>query len=490
MSLRKALMMVAVLLALGAYVYFVEFAQEKAETEQKKLLTFDMETVSDIALTYPDRAIHLKKDAAGKWQITEPLAVEADATTVDNLLNAIANAEVKRTLDEASQDGNLYGLNAPVVKFQLTLKDNKLLPVISLGKDTPVGFSVYAQREGEAKILLVPQALRLGTQKEVKDLRDRTVIAFTDDEVKKIDIQGPNKAIILNKADAGWNLEKPLEVKADDTEVRTFLSALRSMKAQDFLEQPAPELKDFGLVPPQLTVSLALGGDNAQKTILIGGEKSGGEKSGGEKSGTQGPKQRYVKRGEKNTIFVVGDWVLRDLSKDANDFRDKTVMRFAQDQAAKIEAKRPDGNGFILTRGADKKWTIDKTQEGTLKEATLGQFVTDLHELRGFEIVADNPADLSVYGLQAPLATFAVYDDSGTKLAAVSVAQKAEGENQKSFVIAEGGKTVFALRDYVFDRLNKKPADFWEKPGEKKENAPTPSIPEEGTEQGEDEEGE
>jgi hypothetical protein len=485
MSLRKALLMVTVLLALGAYVYFVEFAQEKAETEQKKLLTFDTETVSDIALTYPDRAIHLKKDAAGKWQITQPLEVEADDTTVDNLLNAIANAEVKRTLDEASQDGNLYGLNAPVVKFQLTLKDSKPLPVISLGKDTPVGFSVYAQREGEAKILLVPQALRLGTQKEVKDLRDRTVIAFTDDEVKKIDIQGPAKEIILNKADAGWSLEKPVGVKADDTEVRTFLSALRSIKAQDFLEQPAPELKDFGLAPPQLSVSLALGGDNAQKTILIGGEKSGGEKSD-----TQGPKQRYVKRGEKNTIFVVGDWVLRDLSKDANDFRDKTVMRFAQDQAAKIEAKRQDGNGFILTRGADKKWTIDKTQEGTLKEATLEQFVTDLHELRGFEIVADNPGDLSVYGLQAPLATMTVYDDSGTKLAAVSVAQKSEGENQKSVAIAEGGKTVFALRDYVFDRLNKKPADFWEKPGEKKESAPTLSVPEESTEQGEAEEGE
>src|SRR5262249_24069632 len=178
MSLRKALLMVTVLLALGAYVYFVEFAQEKAETQQKKLLTFDTETVSDIALTYPDRAIHLKKDAAGKWQITQPLEVEADETTVDNLLNAIANAEVTRTLDEASQDGTLYGLNAPVVKFQLTLKDSKPLPVISLGKDTPVGFSVYARREGEDKILLVPQALRLGTQKKVKDLRDRAVIAF------------------------------------------------------------------------------------------------------------------------------------------------------------------------------------------------------------------------------------------------------------------------------------------------------------------------
>ncbi|MBI3796835.1 MAG: DUF4340 domain-containing protein [Deltaproteobacteria bacterium] len=485
MSLRKALLMVAVLFALGAYVYFVEFAQEKAETAQKKLLTFDAETVTDLTLTYPDRAVHLKKDAAEKWQITQPLEVEADETTVSNLLNAIANAEVNRTLDETSQDGSLYGLNAPVVKFQLTLKDGKPLPVISLGKDTPVGFSVYAQREGEAKILLVPQALRLGTQKEVKDLRDRTVLAFTNEEVKKIAVHGPDQEILLSKADSGWNIEKPLEVKADDTEVLTFLSALRNIKAQDFIEQPTQDLKDLGLAPPQLTVSLVLGGDNAQKTVLIGGEKSSSEK--GDKPG---PKQRYVKRGERDTIFVVGDWVLRDLSKNANDFRDKMVIRFAPEQAAKIEAQRQDGNGFTLTRGADKKWTIDKTQEGTLKEATLGQFVNDLHEVRGFEIVADNPSDLSAYGLQAPMATLTVYDDAGAKLAAVSIAQKTEGDNQKSFVLAEGGKTVFALRDYVFDRLNKKPADFWEKPGEKKETAPTPAAPEESTEHDEAEEGE
>src|SRR5262249_32137201 len=227
MSLRKALVMVAVLLALGAYVYFVEFAQEKEEAEKKKLFTFDTETVTELTLTYPDRAVHLKKDAAGKWQITQPIEVEADETTVNNLLNAIVDAEIKRTLDETPQDVSLYGLNAPVVKLQVTLKDGKPLPVGLFGKDTPVGFSVYAQREGESKILLAPQALRLGMQKEVKDLRDRTVIAFTDDEVKKVEVHGPDREIVLSKAEAGWTLEKPLEEKADDTEVRTFLSSLR-----------------------------------------------------------------------------------------------------------------------------------------------------------------------------------------------------------------------------------------------------------------------
>jgi hypothetical protein len=68
-----------------------------------------------------------------------------------------------------------------------------------------------------------------------------------------------------------------------------------------------------------------------------------------------------------------------------------------------------------------------------------------------------------------------VSDGSGAKLASLLAGQKAEGEGKKSFAMAEGEQTVFTLRDYVFDRVNKNPADFWEKPAEKKDTPPAPS---------------
>jgi hypothetical protein len=352
------------------------------------------------------------------------------------------------------------------MKMKLTLKDGKSLPVVSLGKDTPVGFSVYAQKEGEQKILLVPQTLRMGLAKEVKDLRDRTILTFTDDEVKKVEIRAADNEVVLNKADGGWRLEKPTSAKADDTEVRTFLANLRSIRAQDFLEDPLLESKEFGLAPPQLAVTLTVGNDNAQKTILLGNEKS--DEKGG--------KNRYLKRGDlEKPLFLVGDWVLRDVGKTATDFRDKTVAQFAQDQAAKVEVKRQDGETFTLTRETDNKWTIDKTAEGTLREPALSQFVADLRELRGFEIAAENPTDLSSYGLDQPVLTVTVSDKAGEKLTTILTGQKAEGEAKKVFAMTEGGQTVFGLRDHVFDRINKKSADFWEKPAEKKPDTSQPN---------------
>jgi hypothetical protein len=448
--------MTVLLLALGAYVYFVELPHDQEEAAKKKLFTFDKAAVAEVQLTYPDRAVHLKKDEAGKWNITQPIATEADESTVTNLVNAIADAEISRTLDEPVQDLSLYGLSAPLVKLQVTLKDGKTLPQVAIGKDTPVGYSVYLQREGETKILLTPQAFRLGMTKEVKDLRDKTILAFTSDEVKKIEIKNAEKSMTLTKSESGWALEHPAIGKADDSQVQLFLSSLQNLKAQDFIEQPVLEPKEYGLVPPQLTIALAIGADGATKTLLVGGEKT--QEKGG--------KQRYLKRGEKDTLFLVSDGVLRDLNKSVDDFRDKTIAHFPQDQAAKIEVRRQDHQNFVLTRGADRKWSIDKTGEGVFKDVTVTQLVSALSDLRGYEIAADNPSNLAPYNLATPAISLVASDEKGAKLSSVSLGQKNEGETKKIFALAEGGKTVFALRDYVFDRLNKTPADFWEKPVE------------------------
>lgn len=468
MSRLKALLMIGILLALGAYVYFVELPHEKEEAAKKKLFTFDKDAPTEVQLVYPDRSLHLKKDDAGKWRLTQPIDTEADDATVTNLVNAIADAEISRILDDPVQDLALYGLNSPLVKLQVTLKNGKTLPYVSIGKDTPVGHSVYLQREGETKILLTPQAFRLGMTKEVKDLRDKTVLAFNSNEVKRIEIHNHDESIALAKVDSGWSLEKPINGKADESQVQTFLSSIQNMKAQEFVEPPVLELKEYGLVPPALTITLTVGADGATKTLLIGGEKTP-EKGG---------KQRYLKGGEKDTLFLVSDGILRDVNKSANDFRDKTVARFPQEQAVKIEVQREDGQNFVLTRGADKKWSIDKPGEGVFSDIITSQLITALSDLRGYEIVAENPASLLPYRLTPPTASFVVSDESGTKLSTVLIGQKDEEETKKAFALAEGGKTVFALRDYVFDRLNKVPADFWEKPAEKVEGKEANNVPE------------
>jgi len=463
MSLPKSIAMVAMLAALGAYVYFIELPQAERDTEKQIILTFEKDAIDTFSLIYPDQTVRLKRAAPAGWDIVEPVQAKADKTTIDNMLNTLADEEVTRRLDpDASADLALYGLDEPLVKIQLVLNDGTKLPQLSIGKDTPVGFSAYVQKEGDPQLHLTRQAFRLGMIKEVKELRDKAIFPFVNTDVKKIVISTTEKNIVLVYTDLGWTLEQPAAYTAEAAAVLDYLSTLQGMRAEDFIEQPLLDMSDLGLDPAQLTVSLQFG-ENPTQTVAIGDEKAA----------SAGATQRYVKLADRETLYLLREGILKDLSKAANDFRDKTVTSIPEEKIEKVEVRRQDGKDFTITRGAENKWKIDATRAGTMKTATLNQFVADLRELRGFEIATDNPDALSTYGLDTPALTLITSDENGERLSTVLLGQATGDGTQKRFAMQASAKTVFTLRDYVFSQLDKKPTDFWEQPEEEEGEATT-----------------
>ena len=446
--------MLVVLLGLGVYVYFIELPKAKREAEKPTVLTFEKEAVDTLTLTYPEREIRLQQTAAGEWGITAPIRAKADDTAVNNMLTTIVDEEVTRSLTpEEPVDLALYGLAQPPVVLRIALQDGTTLPKVSIGKDTPVGFSAYVRKEGDPQLHLTRQAFRLGLIKEVKELRDKTVLPFERDSVTRIAINTAETSIVLGKTDADWTFEHPAPYAVDASAVQTYLSTLEGMRAEDFVEQPLLDLSAFGLDPAQLTVSLHLGEDT-KRTLSVGDEKNV----------AAGTTQRYLKRDDGETLYLVRTGLLKDLSRSVTDFRDKAVVNIPEGKITQVVVTREGREGFTLSRGEENTWEIDSKSEGTLKTATLSQFVADLRELRGFEIAADNPEDLSPYGLDKPALTLVATDESGEEITTVFLGQTVQGETERHFALQEGGGTVFTLRDYVFSRFDKNPEDFWEKP--------------------------
>ena len=453
--------MLVVLLGLGAYVYFVELPKAKQEAEKPTVLTFEKESVDTLTLTYPEREIRLQQTAAGEWGITAPIRAKADDTAVNNMLTTIVDEEVTRSLTpEEPVDLALYGLAQPPVVLRIALQDGTTLPTVSIGKDTPVGFSAYVQKEGDPQLHLTRQAFRLGLTKHVKELRDKAVLPFERDSVTRIAIDTSETSIVLAKTDAGWTFEHPAPYAVDAAAVQTYLSTLEGMRAEDFVEQPLLDLSTFGLDPAQLTVSLYLEEDT-KRTLSVGDEKSV----------DAGTTQRYLKRDDGETLYLVRAGLLKDLSKSVTDFRDKAVVSIPEGKITQVVVTHEGREGFTLSWGEENTWEIDSKSEGTLKTATLSQFVADLRELRGFEIAVDNPEDLSLYGLDKPVLTLVATDEAGEKLATVLLGQTVQEETERHFAMQEGGETVFTLRDYVFSRFDKNPEDFWEKPESETESA-------------------
>lgn len=452
MKFRNTLVLALIVAALGAYLWLVERPAVEKEAQKKTLLAFDRDKISAVELEYPDRTIKLAR-TGDKWKLVAPIDAEADPATVKSLIGAIADAELKKTIDEKPESLAPFGLDKPTTVVSLTLEDGSAVPKLLVGKATPVGYSAYAKVADQPAVLLTTSAFHTGVKKEVKDLRDKTVLPLEEDTVQEVRIaRGDEPEIVLQKEAEGWAVAKPVAAKADPQQVRSYLSTLRAMRAVGFVDEPqSPPEQKYGLTPPRMTVTLAVGGDRAEKKLLVGGSSEDAAK-----------KEIYVARGEGGPVFTVGDHLLTSLGKKPADFRDKTVLAFDKDKVGSVVLSDATGSSFTLEK-KDGKWTLADAGEAKPKELIIERFVDDLRTLKGTDIASES-AQAAEFGLDQPAVKIELRAADGSPIGTIRAVQRGTGAEKKLFATADGSKTVYTLGDYVFQRIDKRRADFLETP--------------------------
>lgn len=449
MKPRNTLILALIVAALGAYLYLVERPAVEQESAKKTLLSFDRDAVSAVELAYPDSTIKLER-SNGTWRITAPIDTEADQSVVQNLIGALADAELKKTIAEQPESLAPFGLDAPAVTVSITLADGSPGSRIAVGKTTPVGASAYARRGDDPAVLLTTAAFHTGVRRELKDLRDKTVLAFQDDAVQEIRIAREGEPeIVLRKEGDGWLLTEPTEAKADAAQVRSYLSALRSLRAQGFVDaSPPPALAELGLEPARLSVTLLLGTDRAEKQLRIGAPGADGTK-----------KEVHAQRGAGGPIFTVGEYVLTTLGKTAADLRDKTVLAFDSGKLASVVVTGDDGASFTLEK-KDEHWTLADAGDAKVKEQIVGRFVDDLRTLKGTGIASEDGS--GDFGLDAPTVKLDLRAADGSSLGTIRVARRGTGAQEKLYAASGAAPTVYTLAQYAFQRVDKRRSDFLE----------------------------
>lgn len=444
MSWLRILVLAVLVAALGSYLWLYEVPQARKEAEKEKLVGVAEDAVTGIELAYPDRTIALVKGDGG-WRLTTPVDAPADEAVVKALLTAVTGAEVQKSLDELPADLAPFGLVEPATTITLTVKDGTV-PPIRIGKNTAIGAKTYVRKGDEPKIYLTPSTIQTSVNKQARDLRDKSLLSFKDEEVQRVEIAkagGATTTLVRKDAEA-WVLE-PGGLPADPTEVRSYLSSLRTTRATDFPDDAPSDLAKYGLETPRLTVTVATGTDGtATQQLLVGGE-SGGES-----------KQIYVKRASHPAVFAVGDWAYRSLDKDVAALRDKTVLAFTSGGVGRVVLERAEGAGATLVRAGADGWTLEGVEPAKAKATAIQRYVDDLRDLRGSAVAAEPPGDLARFGLAAAALRITAVDTDGKPIGTV-LAAKQDG---KHYVMREGGSTVFETRDYMYTRLDKQARDF------------------------------
>ncbi|HJU28432.1 MAG TPA: DUF4340 domain-containing protein, partial [Candidatus Binataceae bacterium] len=413
MQFWKTIVVVVLLAIVGAYAFYT--SRQPAPGSTPKLLSVAPSDIKKIELRSADRDIVVERDG-GQWRIVKPVQADADKSAADSIADALANVQITSTVDKPS-DLAPFGLAKPVVVVSAYDKDDKALPQITVGRDTPVGNSTYIMAGNKPDILLVANSFPAQVNKSVNDLRSRVLLAMKPEEVRRIVLdEGVGKTLELEKKGSQWMISKPRPYAADNAAVKQLLDALTNARISEFPSNASSDLNEYGLANPSFRVAL-YGDKNKEESVLFGFKQPQADKDA-----------IYIRRGEGSDrpVATVYQDVFTAADKDFDDLRDKTVLVF---NPSDVDRATIAGGPIseVLERGANGKWNIAAEGKSAPAETLVAESLLDqLHDLKATKIPEDPMTDAKRYGMVTPTLNITLYAKDGKEIGAVRVSAIAE----------------------------------------------------------------
>lgn len=415
-----------------------------SDFRDRTILAFDRRAVSGLDIGLREETLSLTWDGQG-WRLTRPRPLPADSDTINDLLDKLQTARVKEFVAEAPRSREPYGLDRPVRLVVHTGKDkDRTSRTLLLGKVDAAKQGVYAMREGEESVLLLPEEVWTQVPKNVAAARDKTVVAFERDKVTRVDIESPRGLVTLAREGDRWQIAQPTTLPADPVEAGALLSALKNLKAQAFLSEDASGIARW-LGRPEVKVTITEQG-GAARTLLLAPSP---ERRGGQPSA-------YAAVAGRGPVVLVDAKALTDLGKSLHDLRDRTLVGGLEPRdVTRVQVMRGDKRVLVERRGEDE-WRLLEPTKGPARRSKVDDVVYGLRGLKWKEIVAPGGEDAARYGLDKPEAVITLYRRDGGEIVTVELGRK---EGDRRFLRTRGSPAIYAIDARLLE-LPAVPDDF------------------------------
>jgi len=401
-----------------SWIWFVERKQEpKPEGEREKVtvLAVDKAKAKEISLAAAGAdAIRLVKEGEG-WKVTAPFAAPADGSAVESLLTSLEKLEANDVVAEQPPDPAEYGLDKPGRTVTAVVEGAPAPLAVEFGAKSPDGSNVYARAQGSPKVYLVPSWVEGSFDKKPFDLRDRDLLKVKRDDVRTLEVTGPEGSYTLARTDAGgWAFTKPVATRAGRWSVDGLLGTVENLRMESVAAEAAADVKPFGLEKPARTVTLVTK-DGATRTLEIGGAAPDPSAtpaptpSPGQKAETPKPTKVYARQGGTTLVAVVPATLADDLAKGMGELRAKRLLEVATYETEGFEALAGGTKKLYAKSTAKDKDGFDKTQwkrtAPDAKDLDTTKVEDALFKMGGVEVseFVDQPLAPAAYGLDAPV---------------------------------------------------------------------------------------
>ncbi len=452
----------AVILALVLYFDSRGAKTKAADERSKTLISLTAADIHKLSLVHGLEALTLEREGTGPWRLTSPIQAAADQTEASNLVEALASLRIERVVEKEAKDPKAYEI--PTTEVSLWVKGQDAPVRLLVGMENPLDKSLFAQREGDPRLVLLASSLKTTLDRPVFDFREKEVFKFTAADVRSVRVKAKDAAWQAAKEEAGWFLKAPVASLAAKAKIEALLESLSSLRAKAFVAEAktAASLKEFGLDKPEFEVALSL--PSASQEIVFALHKAG---------------ENAYATASPSTKIVSFDaaTLLADLDRKADELREKKIADFYSWDADRISLKR-DGVEIAAVKeksGDGDKWTLEGPAKAEADRAKVEDFIRKVSDLEAASFV-DNPGPLAPYGLEPGSEIRIRTRDSQNKGREIVLVVGREDAAKKQVAVKSPGLGYLLLVDSSFLQTWPKDAKDWqaaapkaeEKPAEKK----------------------
>ncbi len=414
--------LVVVLGGLGAYIYFVTWKTPETDAGPKKEKVFaalQADKIDELTVSTAAGDVTTLKKQGGTWQLTQPIAVKADESEVSGITTALTSVEIVRVVDENPTNLNDYGLSNPRIEIDFRAGGDKDSRKLFVGEKTPTGADLFAKRNDEKKVFLIPAFQETTLNRRTFDLREKVLLKFDREKVDSLDVSAGGKTLAVAKEGGEWKITKPVQTRADFGTVEGLVGRLQTVQMKSIVTDEAKpaDLKQYGLDKPDATVNLNVG--SARATLLLGGKAP--------------DNTVYARDASKPAVVTVEGALLDELKKGADDYRRKDLFEFRAFNANRVEVLR-NGQTVVFEKvkgqgdNAQDKWRRVSPTAADVDKDKIDSLLSRLSNTRALLFV-DSSAKT---GLDKPAMTITVKFD--------------EGKKEEKVTFGQVGNDVFASR--------------------------------------------
>jgi hypothetical protein len=432
MKMRQLIVATVVLAALAATLYWSNHRKPANDSvtaapsaTNAKVISLTQDDISKLEVKKKDGDdVVLNRAGASSWKITSPKLLVADQDSVSTILYNLSPMDGATLIEEKAGDLKQFGLAEPEAQVSATGKDGKTHTIL-VGDETPTGDSAYIMVSGESKVYSVPKNTKTNLDKGLKDLRDKRLMPVDFDKLAGVEISGAKLHLTFGSEDGKWTVRSPANLRGDTSQMETIIEKLRTSTmdpgASDADRKKAASLFASGTPIATLKATDASGSQELQIRKAAEGY--------------------YSKTTAMDGAYKVPNELGDAVNKDAEDFREKRVFDFAEEDPNKVELH--DGSkvsgGYFLTRSGEDWWSDGKKMD----PLSAQEFLRSIRTLTATKFATS--------GFSSPALSLVVTSKDGKRVEKVDIAKSGSGYLAKR----ADGPALFELDAKVVEDIQK-----------------------------------